>query len=190
MKYLLLLALLSTNAFADRRHAPFQPHDDKRFDEIEDQLEDNTEAVGLARKSARFVYDVAVDGGESTEHDLGVELPAGAIITAVHLYINTAFTDSGSGSVALECAGTRDIMGYRDLTAYAQDTLISRVLQAVGFEGTSIISEGVANPAALASSLGASVPTACDVTAVVRSDAGYVPQTAGKLTGAIEYFTR
>lgn len=192
MKHLLLLALLVSNtALADRKGAPFHPHDDKRFDEIEDQLEDAEEAVGLARKQARFEYDVAVDGGSSTStKSLGVTLPAGAIITSLYVYINTAFTDSGTGSVALQCAGTRDLMGYRDLTAAAQDSMFARVAQAIGFEGSSIISSGLANPAVLTSSIGASVPTACTVTAVVRGDSGFVDQTAGKLTGSIEYFTR
>lgn len=189
---ILLALLISTNAYADRRGSPFHPHDDKRFDEIEDQLEDNTEAVGLARKSARFVYDVAVDGGSSTAtKDLGVTIPAGAIITSLHLYINTVFTDSGTGSVALQCAGTRDLMGYRDLTSAPQDAVASRVLQAIGFEGTSIVgvNDGL-YPFVQSGDLGASVPTACSVTAVVRGDSGYVEQTAGKLTGIIEYFIR
>lgn len=194
---LLLLALLSTNAFADRRHAPFQPHDDKRFDEIEDQLEDNTEAVGLARKAARFVYDVAVDGGSSTAtKSLGVTLPAGAIITSMFVYINTAFTDSGTGSVALQCSGTRELMGYQDLTAVGIDHVFARDLGGSAFNASAgaYIGESAQSAAgtaakALTGGVG-SVPTACTITAVVRGDSGFVEQTAGKLTGIIEYFSR
>lgn len=190
MKHLILLALLvTTNAFADRKGAPFHPHDDKRFDEIEDQLEDTTEAVGLARKSARFVYDVAVDGGSSTGNkSLGVVIPAGSIITALHLYINTLFADSGTGSVGLGCGGNRDLMNWKDLTLVSQDSFASRVLNAVSSDGSSIMD--LNNQWATAASKGASVNTACTVTAVVRGDAGFVEQTAGKLTGVIEYFSR
>lgn len=192
MKYLLLALLISTNAYADRKGSPFHPHDDKRFDEIEDQLEDNTEAVGLARKSARFEYDVAVDGGSSTAtKSLGVILPAGAVITSLYVYINTAFTDSGSGSVALQCAGTRDLMAYQDLTVVGLDRVFARVMQASGFASDALIGDGAANGGAyFANQVGASVPTACTVTAVVRGDDGFVEQTAGKLTGIIEYFSR
>lgn len=188
------LSLLAPSAQADMRNSPFPPYLDRRFDQAEDRLDDlegdDAEGAAISKKYAKAVYDVAVDGGSSTSHDLGVTLPAGAIITALHVYINTKFVDSGTGSVAIQCAGTGDLMGYRDLTAYEQDSLLSRLLQAVAFEGTSIISEGVANPAVLASTYGASVPTACSVTAVVRSTAGHVAQTAGKLTAIIEYFNR
>lgn len=193
MKYVLLIALVVTlvvpTAFADRRGSPFHPHDDKRFDEIEDQLEDTTEAVGLARKSARFVYDVAVDGGESTSHSLGVVIPAGSIITAVHLFINTLFADSGTGSVALGCGGNRDLMNWKDLTLISASSVSSAVYNATSFgTGNSVMDLG--NLWSVADTRGASVTTACTVTAVVRSDAGHVEQTAGKLTGIIEYFSR
>ena len=195
MKSLILAALLiASPALAVRKGAPFIPEVDKRFDTIENQLVeldgDATENDAIARKYLRAVYDVSEDGGESTSHDLGVDLPAGAIITSMFIYINEAFADSGTGSVALQCAGTRDLMGYRDLTAYAQDTVFARWLPGADFEGTSIISEGVANAPVLASSYGASVPTACSVTAVVRGDSGYVAQNAGKFTAVIEYLTR
>lgn len=189
--YLLLALTISTNAFATRRGAPFHPHDDKRFDEIEDQLDETTEAASLARKQARFVYDVAVDGGSSTANKaLGVTLPAGAVISKVLLYINTAFTDSGTGSLAIQCGGTRDILGYADVTSLSMNSMLIG-----GYEdsatnsptsGVMIVGDG---PALTAITTGLnSVTTACEVTAIVRGDSGYVPLTAGKLTGIIEYF--
>lgn len=194
MKFLpLILALLiSTNAFADRKGSPFHPHDDKRFDAIEDQLEETSEAASLARKQARFVYDVSVDGGASTaEIPLGVTIPAGAVLTKAYLYINTAFTDSGTGSLAIECGGTRDILGYTDITAQTINTLLIG-----GYEDsqTNIPSLGVLIPetgsvTAVTTAVN-SVTTACEITAIVRGDSGYVPLTGGKLTGIIEYFNK
>jgi hypothetical protein len=192
----ILLAIgLSTNAFADRRHAPFQPHDDKRFDEIEDQLEDVSEAAGLAQKQARFVYDVSVDGGSSAaDIDLGVSIPAGAVNTKLIIYINTKFVDSGTGSLAIQCAGSQDILGYVDITQFEMNTMIigdyedantnaplSKVLipgaVAAGAQPTSVVVSNVN-----------SVVSACSIEAKVRNDAGYVDLTAGKLTGIVEYF--
>lgn len=193
MKVLLLaIALLTANeALADRRGSPFPPAIDKRFDEVEDQLEDQTEAVGLARKQARFVYDVAVDGGSSTANKaLGVTLPAGAILTKAMLYINTAFTDGGNGSVALQCGGTRNITGWLNLDVYPAPSLF---LGAFEDSQTQIIDHSAQvlinaeSPTYLASFN--SVGTACEITAVVRGDSGYTPYTAGKLTGIIEYFS-
>lgn len=200
MKYLLLLALLVAQpAFATRKGAPFHPHDDKRFDEVEDravlieaQLAEESEDGTVVRKQARFVYDVAVDGGSSTANKaLGVTIPAGAVITKAMLYINTAFTDSGTGSLAIQCAGTRDIIGYTDITALAMNTLIIG-----GYEDaqTNAAASGVLIPetgslTAVTTALN-SVVTACEVTAIVRGDSGYVPLTAGKLTGILEYFQK
>lgn len=196
LSFLALAALVAAAPFAEAamRNSPFPPYLDRRFDEAEDRLDDlegdDDEGAAISKKYAKAVYDVAVDGGSSTSHDLGVTLPAGSIITGLYVYINTAFTDSGAGSVALQCAGTRDLMGYRNLTDYAEHSVFHRWLPGVAHEGTSIIAEGASNAPVLASTYGASVPTACSVTAVVRGDSGYVPQTAGKLTAIIEYFNR
>lgn len=191
MKYLLLamLVLMPAQSHAERRGSPFPPAVDKRFDELEN---DTLENSNTARKYAKAIYDVAVDGGESTSHALGVTLPAGAIITSFYVYINTAFTDSGTGSVALQCAGTRDLMAYQDLTLVPIDRVFARTMDATNAFGTAAL---VADAAAIqglyyANQAGASVPTACEVTAVVRGDDGFVVQTAGKLTTIIEYFIR
>jgi len=197
MKLFLVLLALTTAipAFADRRGSPFHPHDDMRFDELEDQMEDTTEAASLSRKQARFVYDVAVDGGSSTAtKNLGVTIPAGAVFIKAMLYINTAFTDSGTGSLAIQCGGTRNILGYVDATGYSMNSLLiggyedsQTTAQASGVMIPGIDS-GTA-PTVITTAL-TSVTSACAVTAVVRGDAGYVPLTAGKMTGVIEYFSK
>jgi hypothetical protein len=189
---LILALLIASTAIADRRHAPFHPHDDKRFDEIEDQLESTTAAANLARKQARFVYDVAVDGGSSTaDKGLGVDLPAGAVLTKVILYINTAFTDSGTGSLALKCSGNQDILGWSDITDLAINSMVIANYEdsQTNAPAGGLMFPEVASLTAVTTALN-SITTACEVTADVSGDAGYVPLTAGKLTGIIEYFNK
>lgn len=193
MKYISLFAILfALNAQAAT--APFLPEVQNRFEAVEAEVDalqgDSAEGAAISKKYAKAVYDVAIDGGSSTAtKNLGVTLPAGAIITAIYVYINTRFTDSGTGSVALQCAGTQDLMAYQDMTAVPIDSWFGRVAQATAFgTGGALIADAAALSGAYIS--GASVPTACAVTAVVRGDSGYVAQTAGKFTAIIEYFNR
>lgn len=200
MKTLLMLALiLQTNmAFAELRKSPFDPKVDQRFDESEDAidaLEANSsglEGASLTKKYAKAVYDVSVDGGESaTEYDLGIDLPADAVVTSVLVYINTLFADSGTGSVKLECKGSGDLMAYRDLTASPVNSIlfggISETASTTGGSGPMIPETPGIEKTGYDSIL-----TACSVLAVVRGGAGsgYVPQTAGKFTAVIEYFVK
>ncbi len=190
MKSLLiaLLVLTSANAFAALKGAPFMPEDDARFDQLENDAVNN---AGVARKYAKAVYDVAVNGGGSTSHALGAVLPAGAVITSILVYVNTAFTDSGAGSVGLQCNGTRDLMDWQDMTTVAKDDGMYRTIGATTFGANNLITASSAEAGRTSAwHLNGSIPTACTVTAVVRSDAGFVPQTAGKLTSIIEYFIR
>jgi len=145
-------------------------------------------SVPRAKQYAWTTYDVAVLGGQSTGHALGLQLPAGSIVTDVWVYINTAFTDSGTGSLGLQCAGTNDLMAYNDITGFSAGTAVGRHLLPNAFPTGSIIPENAVAGALTLSSANGSIATACDVAAVVRSDAGYVPLTAGKLTAIIEYF--
>jgi hypothetical protein len=143
-------------------------------------------SVGLAKKYARVVYDVALNGGSSTSHPLDATLPAGAVITDLWVYINTAFTDGGTSSLALQCGGTTNLMGYQDIAADAENDVFAVARSGLTFNGssTTFIPESSSAPVAGISS----VPSACEVTAVVRSDSGYSPYTGGKLTALIEYF--
>jgi hypothetical protein len=145
-----------------------------------------TLSVGLAKKYARAVYDVSLNGGASTSHDLNAQLPAGAVITDFYVYINTAFTDSGTGSLAIQCSGTRDLLDWQDITAASVNYFYGSRRAQNTFNGssTTMVPESTS---AVAVGIG-SVPSPCNVTAVVRSSSGYVPLTAGKLTAVIEYF--
>lgn len=143
-------------------------------------------SVGLAKKYARVIYDVSLNGGGSVSHDLDAQLPAGAVITDLWVYINEAFTDSGTGSIALQCAGTRDLMDWQDITLYSVNQIYKARASSDSYTSasTSMLTAG-----STATNAGiASVPSACNVTAVVRGDSGYVPLTDGKLTTLLEYF--
>lgn len=188
LSLVLLAAILVPHAEAARRYSPFPPYIDKRFDDLETDLE----AVGVARKSAKVVYNVASDGGSSTATKaLGVTLPAGTIITGMYVYVNTAFTKAGGGagvaSLALQCAGTRDLMEYQNISALGAGNMYSRLMQG-GVQGSS--GSFIGTGAALESLNTGSVSTACEVTAVVRGDSGYEAYTAGKATAIIEYFNK
>lgn len=143
-------------------------------------------SVGLSKKYARVIYDVSLNGGSSTSHSLNAQLPAGAVITDLYVYINQAFTDSGTGSLALECYGSQDLMAYRDITSNSINDLFSTQIAHTSYTAAAMIGQSGETSAAAAGI--ASVPSACQVKAVVRSSAGYVPLTAGKLTALIEYF--
>jgi hypothetical protein len=196
MKFLVLcLALLSTTAFADRKGAPFHPHDDKRFDAAEDRLDildafngTATEGAAFARKYARVVYDVSVDGGASIDYDTGVDLPAGAVVTAVMVYINTAFTDGSTASpssVALQCYAADDLMGLQQLESFSINTFFFGRPAPTNATATSIIARSTS-----ATSTYKSIPSACDIVVRVGSTGGLVPLTAGKFTAVIEYFNK
>lgn len=197
MKFLpILLALIvSVNAFAALKGAPFLPEIDSRFDTLENDTGLNTANVAIARKYAKAVYDVGAQGGASVPHALNVVLPAGAVIQAIQIYINTKFTQGTFGSVALQCAGTNDLMDWQDLSTIGQDFMMKRSFPGANF-GTngSIIPTGQAWTHV---DSGASIPTACTVTAIVRSlpiGGGQInggsAQTAGKFTAIIDYFNR
>lgn len=146
-------------------------------------------SVPRAKQYAYTIYDVATNGGASVPHNLGLYLEEGSVITDAWVYINTAFTDSGTGSLALQCAGTRDIMAYLDPTIYAKDSVIGRQLQPVasGAFNTSFIPQAP-DTATVMNFQNGSIPSKCAVTAVVRGDSGFVPLTAGKMTVILEYF--
>lgn len=144
-------------------------------------------SVGLSKKYARVIYDVSLNGGSSTSHSLNAQIPANAVITDLYVYVNQAFTDSGTGSLALECYGSQDLMAYRDITANSLNDLFSTQIAHTNYTSAAMIGQSGETSAAAAGI--ASVPAACQVKAVVRNSSGYVPLTAGKLTALIEYFT-
>lgn len=76
--------------------------------------------TGIGNKgpqSKEYVYDFAVDGGGTGAHILsGGGLPQGAIVTAIHYKMVTAFTSSGSATVSVGDVGST--ARYKALTAF------------------------------------------------------------------------
>lgn len=179
-----VLSLFAVTSFASK--APFNKEINKAL------TNDNAEASGISRKFARVEYDVAVDGGGSTTSTkpLRVKLPAGAVVTSVLVYINTAFSSgSGTKSVALQCnSGARDLMDWQDLGALGANGVLFGGLIPTTANSLAMI-KGGATPAPAQSGV-VSVPTACTITALVRKDAGYTDIAAGKFTAIIEYFNK
>lgn len=63
-------------------------------------------------------YDVTVDGAATgTEYDLGVDIPAGAIIVNGFFVPTTQFVDSGAGTVEIGCVADEDLYAYADVTS-------------------------------------------------------------------------
>lgn len=194
MKFLFVLAalILSANAQAALKGAPFMPEDDQRFDALENQT---AAAAQISRLYAKAVYDVANQGGASVAHPLGVVLPAGAVIESALVYVNTAFTQGTFGSVALQCAGVNDIMDWQDLSLAPKDSMHKQ-----SFPGSNFGTNGSVIPTGAAwvsVNSGASIPAACTINAIVRSlpipggqTNGGTAQTAGKLTVILDYFVR
>lgn len=147
-------------------------------------------SVGVSKKYARAVYSVSLNGGSSTSHALNAQLPAGAVITDLYVYINEKFENStvssanSVSSVALQCVGTRDLMEYQDLVQELKNDMYAAKVTETAYGASQMIPiSQPASPAGIAS-----VPSNCQVTAVVRGDSGFVPYTSGKLTAIIEYF--
>lgn len=149
-------------------------------------------SVPRAKQYLSAIYDVAVAGGSSVSHNLGMELPAGAIITNEWLYINTQFAASGTESLAFQCAGTNDLMAYNSIKNVSKDRVfqanIGATLFGVGGSSAVIGENANANVIALNAGYGSVPTTPCAVKAVVRGDSGYTPYTAGKATLIVEFF--
>ncbi len=76
-------------------------------------------------KIARFIYDVAVDGGTiNIPRNLGVTLPAKAVITRSYVKIITQFADSGAGTVKISCIGAGDVLPDADYTGSSANAFI------------------------------------------------------------------
>lgn len=134
---------------------------------VEADLEDQDGEGLYAQRVARFIYDVAADGGATGARSLGVQLPANAVITRSYFKIITAFTSgaSGGGTVALSCEDANNIKTATDLSSSSKNAFLEG--QSTG--ASSAFVRGIA--------------AACNITATVAS----TNQTAGKLVGWVEY---
>lgn len=118
----------------------------------------------LNRKVVRVVYDVATDGGTPATKNLGVALPAKALVTQNWTYVVTEF--DGTGTIALQCEDSGNLDA------------------AVSFVGTAAGTVVAGNATGAASAFVKGIGAACNVSAVVG---GASALTAGKLLHFIEY---
>jgi hypothetical protein len=123
-----------------------------------------------AKRIARVVYDVTdldrngVSNGSSTAaHPLNVSLPAKAVIVRSWLQIVTAFTDVGSGTVAIHCEDANNIKTATDFTS------LSGLVEG---ESTGAMSAAKA-----------SIAAACEITATVAT----ASQGLGRALIFVEY---
>ncbi len=130
---------------------------------ITEEASDGETTYGL--KVARFVYDVAVDGGAVGPHTLETQLPAKAVIKQSWYKIITQFSDSGSGTVALSCEDANNILTAGDITGISANAITTGA--STGSAATMVRGIG----------------SACNITATVAG----VTQDTGKLVGWVEY---
>lgn len=132
---------------------------------LDAQANDGSDEGLFADRVARFIYDVAADGGTVGARGLGVTLPGGAVIIRSYFKIITQFVDSGSGTVALSCEDANNIKTATDITGSSANAFI----------------EGQSTGAA--SAFVRDIAADCEITATVAAS----DQTAGKLVGWVHY---
>lgn len=166
MKYmlsLLITLLLATSAKAD---TPTPPWFEALAPDVFLKNASSDQEGHFVKKVARFVFNVPTDGGTAATYDLGIKLPASALIVRSYFKIITAFSGSGSASVALQCEDANNIYS------------------AAVLGGTGYVEGASTNTAA---TFKGSIAADCAVSAVVGSNGANYYLTAGKLVGWVEY---
>lgn len=145
---------------------PYSPEVNKRFKLLEalpSNVAPTVNGIGNMRV-ARVSFDSTTQGTSSASaYSLGVTLPANSLIWDGVVYVTSAF--SGSGSVALECEDSKNIMA---------DQTVS---------GMTLASKKALTPVGTAASAVAGIGAACAISARV-SNANVI----GKFDAWIEYF--
>lgn len=143
-------------------------------------------SVPRAKQYLWSVYDVAVTGGASVPHPMGVSVPGSSIITNAWVYINTQFAAAGTESIGISCLGSQNIMEYHSVKNLADGSIFSAGLSNTSYTGAAALIPS--SPALTLIPNFGSVPTACGLTVDVRGDSTYTPYTSGKMTIILEYF--
>lgn len=175
-KYFLvaLLALSAISAHADIQGAPFIPEIDARFNALEqgNHILNNVYPMGSAdghwvQQEAQATYDFAKYTGAVAGYDLGVAIPAGAIVTRSFLYSITQPTTSASGTLGFYCNN-------------ASNPEFKLQTAAASYPAAGALAEGIQTGTAANMSV---IATKCDVHAKIVTGA----LTAGKVTLFINY---
>lgn len=128
----------------------------------------NTKPLGGARRTLQFEYDFDDDGGAISTIDLGVDVPAGAVIMYSHYEVITTFTSATDAATIALKAGTATINAAVAIS-----------------DGSNVYDDGLFdgdhdNTAANAEKLAADG----NLELVIAVEA----VTAGKLVGEVEYY--
>lgn len=169
LSLLALMALVSTPALAVK--GPYQPAVHKRFLEVERE------------KIQKVVYDISVDSTSGSAVGLSAYLPANSIITKVFMVIETQFIDDGSGTVALHCEDSANILSATDISGFATDTAMIVYPYDIDRDTTTAFSTSTA--ASFATNSAQSIAAGCEISATY----GGATPSAGKLTALIYYLT-
>lgn len=183
MKKLLCLIFLVFATVSFGAPSPFTPKDEQlinkkamklsEFSVVAGDENGRAKAYGVGAEGnqllrlARAEYDVSSDGGTIGAHGLGVYLPAKALIIRSFFRIDTVFSDSGAGTVALSCEDADNLYAAADITGNSTGVLVTGVQD--GFDDLSTVGSGIA--------------ARCEITATVAT----ADQDAGKLTKYILY---
>ena len=169
-KYLITGALLAltVTAFADVDIVPDKAVPSSFRGSVLDALNQVKNEGTLLQRVARYTFDTSVDGSAVGAYTLGAKLPDGALITRSFIYIDTQFTDdvSATGTVAISCEDANNLFTATDITGSAADSLLA----------------GAIDDDAITSAVKA-ISSDCSITATIAGGT----QTAGKLTGWVEY---
>lgn len=179
MGFLAVTAAQLHSAHADIKKAPFIPEVDCRFNALEQGQTLPNGCSGFPIGSAdghylkqlvKATYDFSKVGGSSTVsggYDLGVPIPASAIITRSFIYSITKPTTSASGVLGFYCSNSTlpEFLGY---TA------------AASFPSAGAVAEGIQTGTATNMSV---ISSKCDVHAKINTG----PLTAGKVVLYVEY---
>ena len=180
MKQLILCAVLAFanlgiyNAHADIEGAPYLPEIDARFNAIEqgNHFLNNSYPSGAAdshyvQQEAQATYDFAKYTGATGTYDLGISIPANAIVTRTYLYSITKPTTSASGTLAFYCAN-------------ATNAEFKLATAAASYPSAGALAEG--NQTGTAANMSV-ISSKCDVHANIQTGA----LTAGKVTLFLNY---
>lgn len=138
--------------------------------------------LGKSKKVLKAVWSPSAnstDGSSTTNsgvHDLGVALPAKAIVTNSYMYIKTAVTDGGTNprvsQVEFKCEDAANILASTNLVQFSAGTIVTAKQY-----GTS------STPAGVGIGLLDSINDICNVQAVVTLD----DASAGRVLLYLEY---
>ncbi len=171
-KFLVLatVALFATSAFAvNNDTSPFQPEVIQRFKKDEATLATNTSQIATLQGGLPQIavadYDFAVNGGAISTINLGVTLPAKALVKQVWFYVVTTPTSGGTPGVTLFCEDAGNLLASTDVTTWS----------------TGNIKAGAAT--GTAATMVAAIAAQCNISLGIAT----ATLTAGKFRAYIEY---